>query len=358
MPPFRKTLITAIVATCAWLLNPAVQGQSHISSLGVTGFTSITLEAGFNAVSVSLLNKNTFVGAVVAPNGQTGNIITLDGSGLDFSSLLAAGKAYYLEVRSAAANAGARFEVDVTATRASADERVTLSATSPTNTSSPIPDLSGCSVVIREHVTLSQVFGGAGNVLLDGGASSAAADQVLFLNTATQAYENYWLHVDNGGTTVEWRSLTLADTTDYSSLPIRPGSGVFVFRQSVVPLTLRHMGMVRKHPFRWALPQGFSLVSLPAPVDGSFASMDLNKAGGWSGGGSAAAADQVQIWNGTAFQAYWFRANHAGTVQEWRAFSPADPTNYLNTPALLHGDKAVIIHTQGAGAQRTALLFE
>ena len=357
MPTVRKTLLVTVATVCAFV-GSTTPAQPHASTVGVTGFTSITLGGGFNAVSVSLLNKNAFVGAVLSPNGQAGNVLTLVGADLDFASLLTAGKSYYLEVRSPGVNAGARFEVDVAASRASANEKVTLLASSPTNTSTLIPNLSGCSVVIREHVTLSQVFGGLGNVLLQGGTASASADQVWFLNSATRAYKTYWLRVDDGGATVEWRSLTLADTTDYSSLPIRPGVGVFVFRQSTTPLTLRHMGMVRQTPFLWALPQGFSLVSLHAPVDGSFASMNLVKAGGWKGGGSAAAADQLQIWNGTLFQTYWFRANYAGTTQEWRALSPADTTNYLNAPALLHGDKAVIIHTQEVGAQRTALLFE
>ena len=353
--PVKPTLLSAIAALSSLGF---MHGQPHSSTVGITGFTSVTLNVGYNPVSISLLNRSAFVGAVATPTGQTGGVLTLSGEDLNFNNLLTLGKAYYLEVRSAGENAGDRFEVDVAATKASANAQVTLLASSPTNTATPIPDLSGLSVVIREHITLSKIFGGVGNVLLQGAAAAALADQVLFFDNATNSYVTYWLRVDNGGAIVEWRSLTPSDTTDYSSLPIRPGVGVFVFRQSATALTLRHLGMVRKDPYLWALPQGFSLVSQPAPVDNSFSSADMVKSNGWNGGGSATSADQVQVWNGTAFLPYWFRANHAGSVQEWRGFSPADMTNYLNTPALLHGDKAVMIHTQQPTTRRVTNLFE
>jgi hypothetical protein len=73
--------------------------------------------------------------------------------------------------------------------------------------------------------------------------------------------------------------------------------------------------------------------------------------GGWKGAGGAGAADQIQIWNGAAFETYWFRANAAGSIQQWRRISPGDSTDYSNS-LLLHGDHALIIRTQEAGSQR------
>jgi hypothetical protein len=323
--------------------------------MNTVGFTSITLAGGYNPVSVSMVNRATLVGAVVTPSGMTGSGVTVAGETLNVGSRLDANKQYYLEITattpSTLSSTGARFELDVAATKASEDDTITLDSSSPTNTITPLPDLSGCSFVVREHVTLAQVFGGLGNLLLHGSTAPSTADQIQFLDSALGDFSTYWLREESGGAIVQWRSLNGSDNTDYSTLPILPGVGVFVYRQpSAGAVTLRHTGHLRMTPFRRTLPQGFSLVSHEAPVDHTPSSGDMILTNGWKGAGAASAADQIQLWNGTGFDTYWFRANTSGSTQQWRSLSPADTTNYMTSP-LLNGDKAILIRTQQPGAQ-------
>lgn len=317
-----------------------------------TGFTSITLTPGYNAVSISLVNTAVFSGGVITPSGVTGSSIVnvAGGTDLNMGAPLDAGKLYYLEILRVPGTVdclGARFEVNVAATKLSANNTVTLNLGSPTNTATAVPDLSGCSFVIREHVTVLQVFGGQGNVLLQGATDPQNADQVLFFDRVSRSYRTYWLRNNSGVT--QWRSLNPADADEYSGMPIRPGEGLLVLRRAGA-LTLRHTGTVRTTPFRHALPAGPALVSHGSPADRTPAMGDMTVAAGWKGTGSSGSADVVQIWDGTSFHSYWLRANTSGSTQEWRSVVPTDATDYTNAN-LLHGDEAMFINSRQA-AQR------
>lgn len=351
----KKTAILAAGITAFW---GTLQAVPHVPTLNTTGFTSIALTPGYNAVSISLVNTAVFSGAVLTPSGVTApNLVNVSGSGLDMGTPLNASKLYYLEVLGTLPGSpdclGARFEVNVAATKASANNTVTINLGSPTNTSASVPDLSGCSFVIREHVTLLQVFGGAGNNLLHSATVTEDADRILFFDPATRTYRSYWLRNNAGAS--QWRSTNLTDTTEYSGLPIRPGEGLLVFRQSTPgAVTLRHSGTVRRTPFRWVLPTGPSLVSHGAPADRTPATGDLIMEKGWKGTGSSGASDHFQIWNGMSFDSYWLRANAAGSVEQWRSTQPGNTTDYMNS-GLLHGDKALFINSR-QDAQRLVRL--
>lgn len=346
---------TALLAAGLIAFSGALHAVPHVPVLNTSGFTSIALTPGYNPVSISLVNAAMATSSVVTPNGITGTtVVRIAGGNPNFTTptnmgaALDANKLYYLEVVKTAVGSpdclGARFELNVAATKTSANGTVTIDLASPTNTAAALPDLSGCSVVIREHVTVFQVFGGQGNALLQSATGPENADHILFFDPATKAYRTYWLRNNSG--TLQWRSLSFTDTADYSGLPIRPGEGLFVYRQtSPGAVTLRHYGMVRTTPFRWALPAGPSLVSHGAPADRTPTTSDMVTVKGWKGAGASGGADHFQIWGGSSFQAYWLRANASGSTQQWRSITPADTTDYMNSN-LIHGDKAMFINSR------------
>lgn len=314
---------------------------------GAVGFTRLNLAPGYTAIGVSLLHLSQVSGKVASP-GVSGNVITLSPPAVNVGAQLEAAKQYYVEIVTEGTTAlgycGERFEVDVAATKAGGANRITLRPTATASTMNVVPDLSGCHLVLREHVTLSQVFGGAGRVLMKGTDSSATSDQVLFYDNVTNAYKTYWFRSNAAGTSVSWRSLFAGDTTDYSQLPIHPGVGLLVYRQATAgSLSLIHAGQVRTNPFRLPLPAGLSLISPPVPMTHGPAQAGMVKENGWVGSGSTSTADQAHVWNGTSFGVYWFRANASGSIQEWRSSNSSDTTDHMHNTSLFHGSSSIFV---------------
>jgi len=350
-PPAYPSSTSALRGLCLGLialaLTPTHAEPPPSARTGLVGFTSLVLNPGYNAVAISLLNLDVIRGRIANPDGVSGNVVMTTSTGVNLGAALKASKQYYLEVVGESVNnlgyVGERFEVDVAATIASANATITLKTSSPTNTISPVPDLSDYGFVVREHVTMAQVFGGTGNVKLSGSGLASSSDQVLFFDNATGGFTTYWFRANAQATDVSWRSTTDGDTTDYSNMAIRPGIGLFVYRQpSAGAITLTMAGAVRNTAFRNPLPAGYTLISPPAPMKHSPAVANMVAANGWKGSGSASAADQVHVWTGRAFDAYWFRANTTGTIQEWRNTNDADSANHMND-ALFPSGKAIFV---------------
>lgn len=328
------------------------------SSSAPQGSNKVDITAGYTAASVAHLNPVVFATRVGNPNGVSGSTLTIAGTGSALTGLLNVSKAYYLEAVTEGLNAtgfvGERFEVDVAATLAANGSQIVLSTSSPTNTRATVPDLSDYSIVVREHVTLSQVFGGLGRVLLKGSGSASTADQVSFFDNATNSFQTYWLRANAGNTVVQWRSLSASDATDYSNLPIRPGVGVFIYRQpSAGPTSLRLEGLVRMNAFKMPLPAGFSLISPPQPIPFSPALGDMLKTNGWTGSGSASTADQVNLWTGTGFDSYWFNANVSGSIQKWLSTNAANTTDSMNDATFFKAGQAIMVQKQSADTTYT-----
>ena len=123
---------------------------------------------GNSALGFPLINSN-IVTAVVASSSS--NSISLSGSP---SITLASGAPYYVEVTSGT-YAGERFDVNNTATSGSTIGISTGSANN-TDTLASI-DLTGASIALRAHVTLSQIQGMFLNPLV-GNNTQTSADQI------------------------------------------------------------------------------------------------------------------------------------------------------------------------------------
>lgn len=314
------------------------------------GFTTLDLPTGLSEVSISIVNPAILTSRVAATAGVSGNVITLgQGAPANVAPRFDPTKKYYLEITGAGAYdlgyVGDRFEVDVAATIASANNTLTVQTPSITNTMETVPNLSDYRLLVREHVTMFQVFGGLGKMLMKGSPSLTASDQVHFFDNATNLWVLYWLRSNAAATIVQWRHMDANDTTDYTHMPIPPGVGVYVHRQpSAGPLKLYHVGAIRTNPFRQPLPAGKSLLSHPVPVDHSITQRQMFRYNGFTGTASYSAADQIHILRSALlYDGYYYRANASGSVQEWRNVEQADTAPYHNVPDFFKANRSFFI---------------
>jgi len=352
---YGKFLSLVAILSTSFFLSGA-QGQT--AKTNPVGFVTLNIQPGYNAIGPTLVNSPVFQGLVASSAGSAITLSTTGGS-INLATTLQAGIQYYVEVAqpngAVATYLGDFLEVDVATTRAAANNVISMQVASYNTLSSPLPNLTGYSVIIRPHVTLGQAFGTLGNILLKGAGSSGSADQVQFYDRTTGGFQTYWFRSNVAGTIAEWRSLNGADTTNYSNLAIPPGVGVFVLRQLANPaLNITFVGSVRTNDLRQPLVQGYNLVAQGLPSGHSPASLGMNIAGGFVGAGSAASADQILFLDPTtgSYSTYWFRANVAGTTQQWRSLNAADTTDYMNTTSFFDGTKAVFIVKTAADGDR------
>ena len=92
---------------------------------------------------------------------------------------------------------------------------------------------------------------------------------------------------------------------------IKRGAGVWFARPATAPekATLTLSGSVSAEPYTHAINPGFNMISSAFPVDMALNNgpIDWVKCGAVAGNG-AASSDQIQVWDGEKFTAYFYRA--------------------------------------------------
>lgn len=256
--------------------------------------------AGTQTVGVSWVHAPIFAG--VADQITTGNTVTVQAT---LPGVMLGQSPCYVEVLSGT-HAGHRFEV-----KALAGQVITLDVKSVHSTQSVLPqDLAGAQIVIRPHVTLSQVFPKAS---FQGAYASTQADQVLFYESGK--WQTQWLELN--ATRHEWRS-TNGATADHKI--IAPGTGVMIKLTSAAsPYTVT--GHVRSGKFIGSVAQAHQLLSLPWPVDSKAEAISLDASHGLTAAAQDQAADQIQLWAGdrnaeaTEYDVYWLNTQGAWTLK-------------------------------------------
>jgi hypothetical protein len=312
---------------------------SSVSAQTVTttpvGAVTNTISVGLNNLGVSVLNANLLTSAC---SSNTASTVTLSGSS-NVGALLTTGQPYYLEVTAGDASiVGDRFDVDTTATIASANGVVTLNTASVNNTSALTTNVaSGATFALRKHITLAQLQGFFSTALV-GSNTAANADQVWFYNAATDSFSVYYLRAD----LVNWR--LSGSATNVSNTVIAPGVGV-LFRKVTSGATLVAVGGVRTNNFALPLTPGLKFVASGYPVDASPSAVGGTVALGWTGNNVAGNADQLQVYNPTtdAFVSYYLRAD--GTT--WRQVGT---TTAVTTSSILGFNSAYMIKRNAADA--------
>jgi len=172
---------------------------------------------------------------------------------------------------------------------------------------------------IRKHRTLGEIFGRDNEAGLHGGASAASADEVRVFNPVTQTFTTFFYKTGGFGG-IGWRSTSNA-TDDASNFPLFSDHGLIVRRKVAGDLSVFVTGTVKTGPT--VVPVG-PLMNLAANVYPA-GNLQLKDSGlysgddsiGLAGGTSASSADEVRVFDGTAFRTYYYKAGGFGGIG-WR----------------------------------------
>ncbi len=271
------------------------------------GWQRFDLQPGHQTIGISLLNAPALAGRI--EEIAEGNRVILSATG---SPPTADDPPCYLEVLDGE-HAGHRFDL-------ATDEHghLTASPDSPHNTLNELPaTLAGARVIVRQHLTLKQVFD---RDPIHGGPSAAHADQVLFHLGAN--WESHWL-LDIPGLR-RWTRNGDATLKDTGGRIIAPGAGLMLRRTLVAdpgPATLTLTGHVRATPFRRPLIAGYNFITSPWPLDGTPNGWQFTPANGFTATLNPALSDQIQIWNGSHYTGYWLLQYN--TAHRWTPLGSA-----------------------------------
>lgn len=315
-----RSLLFAFVALTA--------SGATISYSPPVGGSRITIEPGTRFSGMPFVNPAAMLGAVAS---SSGNVITLSNTATNMATALTAGTAYYVELTSGpeVTHVGDRFEVDVTATIASANHTITIAPGASTNTLANLPaGIGGYTLVVRPHVTLGQLFGTKSNELMHGSTVSSSADQVVLFNPATQGYSTYFYLRNSTGSLAQW-TLIGGGSTNRDNTIIPPGVGLIVHRNQPTPVTLIWKGEIRRNSFVQPLVAGLNLVAEPLPISRSFLERAMTHANGIAGATVSSSADQVLVPTGSGYHTYFLLRNSSGTLEQWTLIGGGS-TNHNN----------------------------
>jgi len=181
--------------------------------------------------------------------------------------------------------------------------------------------------------TLNTFFGA--NTLTGGTGSNA--DVVRLMGGA--AWSNYYYSTASNF----WR-LATGPATNLNNVPLRTTSGLQIIHRGS-PLALTEIGRVLGTPFRVAIANsGNTLINPGYPTDTTLAGLAVQtRLGGWRSGTTTATADQVYLFNGTAWVGYVFNGAN------WQALSGGANSDAVAIPA----GSAILIARPGSAAGTT-----
>lgn len=220
-----------------------------------------------------------------------------------------------------------------------------LTVVLPPSVSTLIGQLSvGDSCEILPANTLGSVFGNSTTPpTLTGGANSAAADNVYLFNGAA------WVSYYYSSTSNYWKQ---AGNTDRSNTIIYPDDLVFISRKDVSgPANITLMGTVPSTTEVSELPTGSVAFANRFPVDMTLSGLGFQNLPGWVAGPNSAAADNVYIFNGTAWVKYYL-SNTVGSAW-WKQAGNAD----RGTTPILAGTGVFIVRSGALSLLSQALPY-
>ena len=217
------------------------------ASTGAQGWARMQFLVGRQSLSMPLLLPAVYSGKVSATTDRT---VMLNLEGGDIRTQLQNDVNYYLEVLDGTLR-GRTFDIDTTA---SSNSTLVLTTTADTA-------LAGARIRVRPHWTLGSLLPVSA---LQPGASTEAADRVMYFDSSSGQFQINWLHATTG--TAQWVRDGDDSLADAATRVIPPQAGMLLQIRST-PATLTFLGEVRSTAL--ALPQSAGTVlrgtGLPTP---------------------------------------------------------------------------------------------
>ncbi|MBX7208892.1 MAG: PQQ-dependent sugar dehydrogenase [Verrucomicrobiaceae bacterium] len=282
-----------------------------------------TFATGTRSFGPAMLKPERFSG-IVNGGGTILNLVTSAG-GTSVRGRFDPARAAYIEITSGT-YAGQRFDIDIAA---STTTTLALDPASPRNTTAPVPDLTGATVIARDHWTLGDMFPPAH---WQAASSATRSDRVMFYSPAA-GWTYYWLALVGG--TPRWVRQADATLTDQSPLIIPPGAGLFV-RKIGATAEILLTGVLRENAFVLPSPAGITLIASGWPADQSPASRAMLLSDGFTGANASSNADQFMRWapdlnpaSAEGFLSHYLLKT--ATLQYWTPMGNATLPNENNT---------------------------
>ncbi|MES2595906.1 MAG: SdrD B-like domain-containing protein [Verrucomicrobiota bacterium] len=292
------------------------------------------------AFAMPLVRQEVLRGIVTGVIGAALDVSDAVGEGGNLVAELAPGESYYLEVISGG-HSGNRFEIDEVATAAAT---VTLDLGSLLSTTDTLPDLTGSTIVVRQHQTLGSVIG---TLALHASNRQSTADRVLFFNRAGNNYHEHWLSLRSGNER-RWVLVGDENSQDRAGRVIAPGEGLFV-NPRTANASLALVGLARETDLRVTLAAGSNFVSTGLT---SFASpnwLSMKVARGFVASSRLAQADRMRVWKNNAlppaapYAAYYLQRS-GSNPEKWVLEGDQNLTNLNETPLVPAFEGIFIIH--------------
>ena len=255
------------------------------------GYETLSIDPGFNFVAPRLHPATTIAGNLDAVTATTAQDTA---AGLDFVATLGVSGAsgtYLLEILDGSG--------------------VIQEVTTWTTDTLDVADLSGVvapvDYSIRPAATIASMFGAANESgLAAGGGSAAGADQVWLWNGSgwTKYYYDDFAPPTfaSGG----WVNVDTATAVDPAAITLVYADALAIVSTAGQDVTVS--GEVKTGATELSLASGFNFVGSVAPVGATISTAFgvANESGLTAGGGSAAGADQVWIFNGSGWDKFYY----------------------------------------------------
>lgn len=326
-----------------------------VSVTGPVGWQIATVDDFCQTYADPLLEPCLVTGLIDSATPATRVLDLSQASGTQsFTTVLEAGKNYYLEVMSGD-QAGHVFDIESftgsSVTLAADSDLCALSAPYSTQLTVPL-DLAGDMFVIRKHKTLEGLFpiddadtGGT----VEGfafGSNLTDAGVLLRFDRNTGTMQSYTANSILGGSD-SWVASATGPGAPDNVLP--PGEGIFVHNLlGSASFDILQYGEVRTTQLAVPLKEGYNFVAAAHPVvtqsidSGGTTSrlMNADGTGGkfvFEGSGARSLADQVQFWQDDnavdaasthiCYDMIFYLRNSTGSVDQWSVGGTAVPTN-------------------------------
>jgi hypothetical protein len=213
---------------------------------------------------------------------------------------------------------------------------------------------SGDGYVVKKHSTLADIFGAANEAGLREGGDSGSSDLVQIMSSdGSGTFATYYPQDDPfdgffGGD--GWRVVG-DNATDQSDVVVGPDDGIIVARGIVGDIDIVISGSVNVIDHQRGLPNGFSMVAYPYPVDVTLDDSNIYTASnGYVSGGDSGSSDLVFVLNSNGAYTTYYRQD-----DPFDGFFGGDGWRVVGDNATDQGavtipsDSSVIIQHTGAG---------
>jgi uncharacterized protein (TIGR02597 family) len=178
---------------------------------------------------------------------------------------------------------------------------------------------SGDAYVVKEHMTLGDVFGDSGSGLTSG-ANSTSSDLLYVMSSdGLGTFATYYVQTDPTGAGAflggdGWRQVGASNSLDMSNVVIGPDDGVIVSRSATDDVDIVVAGSVNVIDHQRGLPSGFSMVSYPYPVDVTLDDSDIYSAtNGYVSGANSSSSDLVYVLGSDGlYTTYYYQTDPTG----------------------------------------------